>query len=206
MEIDDPYSPLGDAPQKSVVVRSLRSDPLADMHARSQIDQAQYLAGRHYQRLHERTELGQIGSIDTTKTPVDGGRWPELVTDGQRNAMNDLKALNATLGIHGAALMQDVLATGMFVRTAAAVRGIITTRGIDGLAFMFRQYLNVMASHLGYATAQVPTRILTMQRVTDRKNINVAVCAPQQSKSKRQRNYYRAKPSWLAYLFAALNV
>ena len=48
IDVDDPHATR--TGQKIPVLRQMRSDPLARLHARKQIDEAQYNAGRAYQR------------------------------------------------------------------------------------------------------------------------------------------------------------
>lgn len=55
IEVDDPY----EQGEKIVVLRQLRSDPLARLHSHHQIDDAQYHAGRCYQRDWEVAERGE---------------------------------------------------------------------------------------------------------------------------------------------------
>jgi hypothetical protein len=81
--VDDPL----EAGAKLKVLRSVRDDPLADMHSRRQIDDAMLAAGREWQRYHEDTQIGGISAIDTTKEAVDGGRIPEPITDRQIKAI-----------------------------------------------------------------------------------------------------------------------
>ena len=57
-EVDDPYEPGA----KISAVRSVREDPLADHLARGHIDQAQYLAGREFQRHFGVAEIGRAQS------------------------------------------------------------------------------------------------------------------------------------------------
>lgn len=54
VEVDDPY----DATARISAVRSVRDDPLADHLARGHIDQAQFEAGRAFQRHFAAAERG----------------------------------------------------------------------------------------------------------------------------------------------------
>ena len=72
IEVKDPYDPNG---AKLTVLRQTRGDPLGRLHAHSQIDDAQYHAGRRYQGDRERADRG-ARAIDPTKEAVDGGRLP----------------------------------------------------------------------------------------------------------------------------------
>src|ERR1700751_3976779 len=67
IEIDDPLEPGA----KLMVMRSTRHDTLANLHAREQIDEAQYQGGRSFQQDVETAERGPK-AIDFTKEAVDG--------------------------------------------------------------------------------------------------------------------------------------
>jgi len=95
IEVDDPLAlEKGD---KIVVLRQLRNDPLARLHSHHQIDDAQYLAGRAYQRDWEIAERGSRG-IDPTREAVDGGQLAEPLTEQQQRARKRLIEIEAVLG------------------------------------------------------------------------------------------------------------
>src|SRR3972149_3352384 len=73
--VDDPYGT--ETGEKIVVFRSLRDDPIGAMHARNQVDQAQYAAARHWQRCYEAGEISGAQAIDTTKEGGVRGRLAE---------------------------------------------------------------------------------------------------------------------------------
>jgi hypothetical protein len=100
VEVDDPYEEGG----KIVVLRSTRNDPLADMKSKGQIDDCDYVAGRHWQAAWENAEIGGVRAIDPTREAVDGGGLPELLTNTQRRAVQDLKAGREALGAGAASL------------------------------------------------------------------------------------------------------
>src|ERR1700760_3482336 len=77
IEVDDPYATREG--ETIVVLRQLRNDPLARLHNHRQIDKAQYLAGRRYQRDWEIAERG-ARAIDPTRERVDGGALPEALS------------------------------------------------------------------------------------------------------------------------------
>lgn len=110
--VADPYSASG---EKISVVRSVRDDPLADMYSRSQIDTAQYEAGRRWQRYHEVTQIGPIAAIDPGKEAVDGGRMRDPITDRQIDAFREMMKADRVLGNMGAQLMRDLLGQGLTV-------------------------------------------------------------------------------------------
>jgi hypothetical protein len=73
--VDDPFA----AGEKIATVRSVRDDPLADRLARGHIDEAQYQAGREFQRCFAIAERGPR-SMQLSER-VDGGAPPEALTD-----------------------------------------------------------------------------------------------------------------------------
>lgn len=103
-----------------VATRSLRQDPLGQMHHRRQISEAQYEAGRRWQRLYEAAgpRLKSPGDI---AEPVDGSRPPrDGVTDWQIKAQDELKRYAALLGARQALLVHLVLADKLSLWTATA--------------------------------------------------------------------------------------
>ena len=149
-EVDDPWTP-GD---KIVVLRSTRNDPLADMKAKSQIDQCDYIAGRHWQAAYENAEIGHVRAIDPGKEAVDGGRLPEVLTDQQRRAVQDLKAARGALGAEGNALVVDVLAKGWSIMQASVERGRTSERDRRYIGDRFRECLKTLAIRFGYSNAR----------------------------------------------------
>ena len=102
-EIDDPYEPGA----KISAIRSTRDDPLADHLARGHIDQAQYEAGRAFQRHFGITERGprafQIAEA------VDGGLPIETLTDEVLKAGKWLTRCYSALGKDGSVLVHEML-------------------------------------------------------------------------------------------------
>src|SRR5246127_3102550 len=98
IEVDDPLEPGA----KLIVMRSIRNDPLAGLHSRGFIDDAQYWGGRAFQRDFETAERGPR-AIDPSKEAVDGGLMPEPITEGQWKAASQLKVVFEALGLDGSA-------------------------------------------------------------------------------------------------------
>lgn len=117
IEIDDPLEAGG----KLYVMRSTRDDPLADHHARGHIDEAQYSAGREFQRHFGIAERGPR-AIQWTEA-VDGDPPRENLTDGQLRAGKWLTICYRKLGADGSAVVHDVLIHAMTARQMAASRG-----------------------------------------------------------------------------------
>lgn len=145
LEIVDPLS--GD---KTVVLRSTRDDPLADMHARKQIDEAQYQGGRAFQRDFERAERGPR-AIDPGKEAVDGGVMPEPISEAQRRAGRQLAVVYRMLGQNGSALIHDVLVHQKTRRQVAEARGLSGERWEKFFGMRFQECLNCLAEVYGFA-------------------------------------------------------
>lgn len=147
-------------PNLIVLWREVRRDPLGHMRANGTIDETLYDAGRHWQMLYERSQLGALAGYDYSKIRVSGGAFPEVLTDGQRRAMRELAradlALAASIsegprGLARAILIRDVLATGMSLNKVAAMRGLgMDSESRKGLGREFRASLEVLAIEFGF--------------------------------------------------------
>lgn len=142
--VDDPYSVNG---ERIAVVRSIRDDILAAMLSRDEIDQAQYDAGRLYEKYAEQSEIGNVQAIDPSKEEVDGGGWFEPVSDRQIDAVRALSEAARVLGPKGEGLVRWVLvrrkpfsALGLSVRATSQAR------------VMFFTYLEILAEFWGCKT------------------------------------------------------
>lgn len=147
VEVEDPYDG-----GRIVVLRSTRHDPLADMKSKKQIDQCDYVAGRHWQAAWENAEIGGVRAIDPGKEAVDGGRLPEVLTDQQRRAVVDLKNAREALGREGNQLVCDVLGAGMSISQAAVARGLSSEADRKYTGKRFRECLSTLAVRFGYAS------------------------------------------------------
>jgi hypothetical protein len=150
VKVDSPLT-RGD---KDAAVRSLRGDSLAALRSRDQIDEAEFLAGRKWQRLLEQAQIGDIRAIDPTKEAVDGGRFPEPITDEQIKAFRELKAADKALGLEGGALVRDILGSRLSVTIAAARRGMSREAEIKYIGRRFRECLDTLANLWGLATRE----------------------------------------------------
>lgn len=145
---DDPYEPGA----KVTVLRSLRDDPLAAMHNAKQIDQAQFIAGRHWQRAFELAEAGGVRAVDLTKERVEGGGIPQAtISDAQIRAFGDLKRAMAALGQEGESLIKDFLGRGWCLRDVAARRGAHSERERGYIGWRLRECLDTLTVEFGYA-------------------------------------------------------
>lgn len=136
-----------------VVMRSLRDDPIGAMHARGQVDEAQYAAARHWQRCYEAVEISGARAIDPTKEAVDGGRMREMLSDQYSKAYRDLVDAGRKLGQEGEMIVRDVLGRCMPLLHAAASRKLTTEREMIYFGGRFRECLDTLALVFGYTMA-----------------------------------------------------
>ncbi len=151
--VDDPMDPGS----RLLVARSLRDDPVAAMHDRRQIDEAQYAGARHWQRAYELAELGGVGAIDPTKEAVDGGKAPEPLSDAQARAFGDLIKAAKALGQEGESLIRDFLGRGWPLLHVAARRNMTTETELKYIGRRVRECLETLAITFGYAMPKRPT-------------------------------------------------
>lgn len=159
VEVDDPFEPGA----KVLTFRSLRNDPLAALRAAGQVDETQYLAGRHWQHCYEMAELGGARAIDTTREVVDGGQIAQAtITDQQIKAFGDLAKAITALGMEGDILIRDFLGRGLTLSDIATKRGADTERQRRYLGDRLREALQTLSIVFGYASsAQNPQDIVS---------------------------------------------
>jgi hypothetical protein len=131
IEVDDPMERGG----KLLVMRSTRDDPLADLHARGQIDEAQYQGGRSFQEDFETAERGPR-AIDPSKEAVDGGLMPEPITEAQRKAARSWLSYT-----DGSALAHD----GQTLPQISRARGFCGRKWEDHFSTEIKFQLNQLA-------------------------------------------------------------
>lgn len=104
--VDDPY----ERGEKIETTASLRDDILRHMRVRDEIDDAQFHAGRLYERYVEKSQIGSVKAMDPTKEPVDGGGvFYDPLTDTQVDASRQLSEAARVLGRRGETLVRLVL-------------------------------------------------------------------------------------------------
>ena len=136
-----------------MALRSIRNDPVARLHSRGQINEAQYRGGRAFQNDWERAERGPQ-AVDPTREYVDGVQAREPITEGQRKAALRLNRIERELGADGSALVHNVLVDGMTMEQVGQRRGLVTQRWKDYFSKRFRECLDRLALIYGFATAQ----------------------------------------------------
>jgi hypothetical protein len=156
IEVDDPLAL--EAGEKIVALRSIRNDPLARLHSRGQIGEAQYRGGRAFQNDWERALRGPQ-AVDPTREYVDGVQTREPITEGQRKAALRLNRVERELGADGSALVHNVLVDGMTMEQVGQRRGLVTQRWKDYFSRRFQECLDRLALIYGFATEQRPSRL-----------------------------------------------
>jgi len=149
IEVDDPLAL--EPGERIVALRSIRNDPLARLHSRGQINEAQYQGGRAFQNDWERAERGPQ-AVDPGREYVDGAQRREPVTEGQRQAVLRLNRAERELGADGAALVHDVLVTGLTMEQIGQRRGLCTQRWKDYFSRRFQECLDRLALIYGFAS------------------------------------------------------
>ena len=149
--VDDPYATVKG--EKIEVTRSLRKDPLAAMHNAKQIDEAQYEAGRHWQRNYELLEIGGARAIDPTKEAVDCGTPVDVLRNADRRdkARKELTRIARTLGIADTRIVYEVLACHMTIAQVTQAMGYSSDRHRLYIGKRFKDALDVLATEFGYA-------------------------------------------------------
>jgi hypothetical protein len=150
VEIDDPFEPGA----RISAVRSVRDDPLADHFARNHIDEAQYLAGREFQRHFGVAERGPRAM--QMAEAVDGSPPRETLTDEQLKAGKWLNKCHGELGRDGAALVHDMLISNLTTRQIAASRGMIGSDWERYFARRLFEALNTLAVVFGFSNGATP--------------------------------------------------
>src|SRR6516162_9299288 len=153
---------------RSTVIVSLREDPIGRMHARRQVDEAQYSAARAYQRLYDCATIGNLSPADLLRPRVDGGRAPDPISAARMAAATRLRSVEGTLkdwhGHAGLSLTRCVLTGGKSVDKAARDFGASSEREARFWGLLFRKCLDVLAKALGFASsAKRPTRSRRVQ-------------------------------------------
>ena len=140
--VDDPYAT--EPGETIVVTRQLRGDPLARLHSHRQIDEAQYFAGRAYQRDWEVAERG-TRAIDPTREAVDHSPVIDPLTEKQIGARARLADARVALGQKMYATVQAVLINGATIEALARDNGRGGESWFKYYGRFFREALDVLA-------------------------------------------------------------
>ena len=134
------------------VIRSIRDDPLANMHVRNSIDDTQFKAGRALQECFTQAEIGNVKAI-VYKERVDTSGVSEPLTEMHRKSLRAInyakQELGRELGIQAWALVTDIIRDGLHLKIAAQKRGLTRQREVEYLGYRFRECLNELAVVFG---------------------------------------------------------
>jgi hypothetical protein len=151
--VDNPHRQPGHptAIATVTVLRALRDDPLARLHARRQITASQFRAGRQWQAARETIEASSLPSIDPAAPFVDCARRlpPPPSIDRINRARGDLTRWSAALGDVGANLIELVLVRGHTCEQIAAANGEPSARAVDYWGRRLREVLTTLADRMG---------------------------------------------------------
>jgi hypothetical protein len=136
-------------------VRSTCDDPLADRHARGFIDEAQFAAGREFQRQFRIAERGPR-AVQFSEA-VDGNPPRGTLTDSQLDAWKWLAKCYGRLGADGTAIVRDVLISGMTAKQIAE-RGAWREEWQRYCAKRFWECLNTLAVVYGFSNGETKAR------------------------------------------------
>lgn len=151
VEVPDPYEPGATI----IAFKDEKADPLERLRQQKDIDQAQYQAGKAYERDLELAEVGNVRAIDPTKEAVDGGRLPEPVTDSQRKALVRLREAGLVMGLFAESVVRGVLQRNLSPAQLAIARGFSTRREQLHYGWVFRRALEELTGVYGTATQSV---------------------------------------------------
>src|SRR4029077_1333415 len=149
-EVEDPYEPGA----MISTLRSVRDDPLGDHFARGHLDEAQFLAGREFQRQVAAAERGPR-AIQLSEL-VDGSPSCETLTDGQLRASKWLARWYGELGKDGSRILHEFLVEARSTRQIAAARGVV---GLNWERYFFRRLrecLNTLSEIFGFSNGVRP--------------------------------------------------
>jgi hypothetical protein len=125
-------------------VKRQNRDPLDFLASKRQISQSQYSAGLRLQRAFEIANHGGLQSADMARDIVDGSRCQHEPNAKRLRACADLALTRAKLGTDFA-LVEDVLARGLYLIEAAIERGLTAEMAQRKLNKQFRASLETMA-------------------------------------------------------------
>lgn len=143
MEVDDPNSPPGQI-DKIVVMRTIRDDPLGEMHAAKRIDDAEFLAGRKWQADYERVCLGSLRGVNLANDPVQGGGAPDAFSLVRAQAAQRLKEAASELGREGNIVIHDILADGLSILGVCRKRGNASGYQQSVVSTLFHKSLGIL--------------------------------------------------------------
>lgn len=119
--IDNPYRIEGETrTRRERVEVNLAAHPIERLRARGSIDAGEYAAARRFEALFQRAAIGRVGSIDPTRTAVDGGGAGDPLPAATLAAARELDRLAGRMGMLGFLVVQAICIRGLAAREVAA--------------------------------------------------------------------------------------
>jgi hypothetical protein len=147
VEVPDPY----EAGATVIAFKNEKSDPLERLKQQQDIDEAQYQAGKAYERDLELAEIGNVRAIDPTKEAVDGGQMPEPLSETHRKALVRLREAGRVMGLFAESIVRGVLQRNVSPAQLAVARGFSTRREQLHYGWIFRRALEELTVVYGTA-------------------------------------------------------
>ena len=138
--------------QRITATRSLRDDPLGQMHSRKQIGPAQYRAGREYQATREDQGIGRGRSSSELREHVDGGQIAsDGVTEAKQKAARKVDRWKTLLGSDWW-VVEAVLIDKRTIRQIADASDLMSGKAATTFyGHLFRRQLTMLARDMGFA-------------------------------------------------------
>ena len=149
--VDNPLALVRDENLKREAIRTLRDDTLAALHARQAIDDAMFYAGRLLQKCYDNSQIGSVCAIDPSKEAVDGGRFPEPLSERQIKASSELASIRKQFKWEEWHMLDGIVCQGKTIQNYGMSLGMTTGREFDWVSRQFKQYLNKLAKICHFA-------------------------------------------------------
>lgn len=159
VDVDNPmFAPIHAGapgnPKKITVAVNLREGPIAWMHSKKIISDAQRMAADNFRKLWENCGGTGAKAMDTTKEIVDGGGPREPITDRQIDAGLKLKECRAVIGHRAYSIVEKVCGEGYSIKDFSH-----TQREQKTNADYLKDALTDLSYHFGYASKPKPQRM-----------------------------------------------
>lgn len=129
-----------------------RESPIVWMLAHDQVSTTQAMAASRFRALYEAAGSADLKAMDYMKEPVDGGGFPDILTDRKMAAAKELAEVHELLGIEGYRLVANVCGDCTWIRDLGRSQWARLR-----LADKLRDCLSVLAIHWGYQSPKTRT-------------------------------------------------
>ena len=122
-----------------------RESPIVWMLAHNQVSPTQAKAASRFRELYEATGTGDLKAMDYMKEPVDGGGFPDIITDRKMAAAKELSEVHKLLGLEGFRLLANICGDCIWIKDLERTKRRQVVAGQ-----MLRVCLDALAVHWGY--------------------------------------------------------